>query len=100
MFLKLALEPLEERNGVGGRTCETHDDLVVEKPACLARAVLHHVVAHGHLPIGDQDHFVVLAHAQHRSAVHLCASLPCLHPIIIQPCEVPPKDPSICCCEE
>src|SRR4029077_13345057 len=42
MLLELALKALEERDGVGGRTCKAGDDFVVEQAPGLARGVLHH----------------------------------------------------------
>lgn len=84
MFLELAFETLEEGDGVGGRTSKTGDDFVVEEAAGLACGVFHHLVAHGHLAIGDEDNFVVLAHAQDGGAVNRCASLAVTHPTIIQ----------------
>jgi hypothetical protein len=42
------------------------------------------VVAHGHLAVGDQYNFVVLAHAQYRCAMRLRASLTGPHPFIIR----------------
>ena len=62
-LLKFPFEPLKKRNRIGRRASKTSYDLVVVKTAGLSRRVLHHVVAHGHLAIGDQHHSVVLAHA-------------------------------------
>ena len=61
MFLELPLEALEKGNGVGGGTGESRDDLVVVKTTRLAGGVLHHVIAHGHLAVGDEHDLVVLA---------------------------------------
>src|SRR5436305_14823550 len=83
MFLQLALETLEERDGVGGRAGKSSDDLVVVQAARFARGVLHYVIAHGYLTIGDEHGFVVLAHEEHRSAVHLRTMRSRLHPAII-----------------
>src|SRR5579859_971051 len=85
MFLELALEPLEERYGIRRRTRKSRDHSVVVQPPRLSRRVLHDVVAHRHLPIGNQHHFILFAHAQYRSAVHRRASLALTHPSIIQP---------------
>jgi hypothetical protein len=84
MFLELAFETLEERDGVRGRTGKTGNDFVVEEAAGLARGVLHHLIAHGHLAVGDENNFIVLAHAQYGGAVNRCASLAVTHPAIIQ----------------
>jgi hypothetical protein len=74
MLLKFALEAFEQRNSVGSGPRETHNDLVVVQSARLPRAMFHHVIAHGHLTVRNQHHFVVFAHAQHRGPVHLRAS--------------------------
>src|SRR5712692_10948673 len=78
-FLKLSFEPFEQRNRVGGRTGEACDHLIVVEPPGLARGVLHHVLPHGHLAIGNEDHLVILAHAQDRGAVHRRASAAIFH---------------------
>src|SRR5258707_9866501 len=84
MFLELALEALEERDSVRGRACKARDDLVVKKAPGLARRVLHHVIAHGHLPVGDEYSLGLLAHKEHGRPVHQCASLSISHlPIIL-----------------
>jgi hypothetical protein len=36
--------------------------------------VLHDVIAHGHLAIGDEHDLIVLAHAKHGSAMRQCTS--------------------------
>src|SRR6266705_1295310 len=84
-LLELAFEAFKKRDGVGGGAREAGDDSVIEKAARLARRVLHHVFAHGHLAIGDQHDLAVLAHAQNRGAVHLRASPAVWHPNIIAP---------------
>jgi len=43
------------------------------------------VIAHGHLAISDEHHFVVLAHAQDRCAVNRRASRTISHSGIIPP---------------
>jgi len=43
------------------------------------------VIAHGHLAIGDEHDFVVLAYAQNRGAVHQWAFPAIAHPPIIAP---------------
>src|SRR5258708_4272083 len=84
MFLEFALEPLEQRNSVGSRTREARDNLVVIKAPSLARRVLHHVIAHGHLAIGDEYSLGLLTHKEHGRPVHQCASLSISHlPIIL-----------------
>src|SRR5260370_10483859 len=84
-LLKLPLEPFKKRNRVGRGTGKTSHNLVVVETPRLPRRVLHHVIAHGHLAIGDEYHLVVLAHAQHRSAMHQWAFLAIPHPLIIAP---------------
>src|SRR5258708_38801064 len=82
-LLQLPLEALKKGDRVGRRARETGHDFVVVKTPRLPRRMLHHVITHGHLAIGDQHHFVFLPHAQHRSAVHLWAFLAIPHPVII-----------------
>src|SRR2546423_13707888 len=83
MFVELAFEALEKRNSIGGGTREAGDDLVIEEAAGFARGVLHHVITHGDLAIGDEHNFAVLTHAQNGSAVHLRIFLAIRHPDII-----------------
>lgn len=90
-FLELALKALEQRNGVGGGTCEPGQHLVVVQAASLARSVLHHVIAHGDLAIGDKHHFAVSAQAQDRGAMNRRAILMILHPSIIPPATLSAK---------
>jgi hypothetical protein len=47
--------------------------------------MLHNVLAHGDLAIGDEDDFVVLPHAQNRGAVYRSALLAIGHSEIIAP---------------
>src|SRR6267142_3165408 len=84
-LLKLAFETLKKCNRIGRGARETGDDLVIVKAARLPRSVLHDVIAHGHLAIGDEHDLVVLAHAQNRGAVHLWAFPGITHPLIIAP---------------
>src|SRR5216684_7848392 len=86
-LLKLPLEPFKKRNRVGRGSGKTSHILVVVETTRLPRRVLHHVIAHGHLAIGDEHHLVVLAHAQNRGAVHRWAFLTMAHPLIIAPGE-------------
>src|SRR5579859_2024909 len=83
MLLQLAFETLKKRDGVGGGARKPRYDFVVVQAAGFPRRVFHHVIAHGHLAIGDKHRFIVFAHAQHRSAVYLRALLAIWHPIII-----------------
>src|SRR5579864_6244787 len=69
-FLQLAFEAFEEGDGVGGGTGETGDDFVLVEPARFPGGVLHHVIAHGDLAIGEQNDFAFFAHAQNGGAVH------------------------------
>src|SRR5205807_3210393 len=66
-------------------TRRSSDLSVVVEAAGFACRVLHHVLAHGHLAIGNQHDFVVLAHAQNRSAVQRRTSLIIAHRKIIAP---------------
>src|SRR5437879_5594349 len=84
-LLKLAFEAFKKGNRIGRGAGETGNHLVIVKPARLARGVLHHVIAHGYLAIGDEHDLVVFAHAQNRGAVHLCVSPADWHPYIIAP---------------
>src|SRR5258708_39010795 len=84
-LLQLAFEALKKRNRIGRGAGETCNDLVIVKATRLARGVLHDVIAHGHLAIGDEHDFVVLAHAQNRGAMHQWAFLTITHPFIIAP---------------
>src|SRR2546423_11937574 len=83
MLLELAFEALEKRNSIGGGTGEARDDPVIEEAASFARGVLHHVITHGDLAIGDEHNFAVLTYAQHGGAVHLRIFLVIRHPDII-----------------
>ena len=71
MFLKLAFEALEQREGVCRRTRKTGNHLVVVEPARFPGGVFQDVIAHGDLAIGNKHHFVVFAHAQYRRPVPL-----------------------------
>src|SRR5579859_7167803 len=84
MFLQLPFESLEKRNSICASPRKSSDHLVIVKPTRFAGRVLHYVIAHGHLAIGDQHCFIVLAHAQHGCTVRPGASLPSTHPHIIQ----------------
>src|ERR1700738_2626951 len=83
MLLELALETLEERDSIGGRARKPRDDLIVVQAASLARGVLHDVIAHGHLTIGDEHGFIVLAHQEHGCAMHPYTFLSKWHSAII-----------------
>src|ERR1700688_950071 len=85
MFLKLAFEPFEQSNGIGGRAGETGNNFIVVESACFAGSMFHDVIAHGYLAIGDEHDFVVLTHAQNRGSVHQCVSLDMRHRNIIPP---------------
>ena len=54
--LELVLEPLEQRDAVGGRAGEPADRAALAEPADLARAALHDRVAERDLAVaGDDD---------------------------------------------
>src|SRR5205085_10379708 len=84
-FLQLPLEAFEQCNGIGGGPGESSKDFVVIQPPSLARRVLHHMIAHGHLAVADKHDFVVFAHTQNRGAVHRRTFLAASHPTIIAP---------------
>src|SRR5205085_8004639 len=88
MLLKLALEALEKRNGVGSGAREAGNHFVVVEAARFSRSVLHYMIAHGDLTIGDEHDFVVLAHAEHGGAVHPRILRVLTHPAIISHREV------------
>src|SRR6202023_739571 len=83
MFLELALETLEERDSIGSRARKPRDDLIVVEAASLARGVLHDVIAHGDLAIGDKHGFILLTHQEHGCAMHPYAFLTKWHSAII-----------------
>ncbi len=55
---ELGFEPLEQREGVGGRAGETADDAAVVETAHLAGVGLHHRLAHRYLAVADDDDLV------------------------------------------
>src|SRR5882724_2655900 len=74
-FLQLPFKPLKQRNRVRSRARKSRNHFVLVQPPRLPRGVLHHVIAHGHLPIRDQHYFSVFAHAQDRGSMHCAVPL-------------------------
>ena len=74
-LLQLALETLKQRNRIRGRTRKPGNHFVLVQTSRLPCGVLHHVIAHGHLSIGDQHYFGIFAHAQHGSSMHCAVPL-------------------------
>jgi hypothetical protein len=68
----LLLEPLEQREGVGGGAGEPGDHVaVLTERANLARVGLHHRVAHRDLAVAGDDGLAALLHADDGGAVPL-----------------------------
>src|SRR5262249_53728976 len=92
-LLELALKALEKGDRIGSRSGKPGDNLVTVKAACLARGVLHHMIAHGYLTISDEHNFVLSPHAQNGGALYRRASLTVTHPVIIPPKESGRQNP-------
>ena len=72
MLLELLLEPLEQREGIGGGAGEPGDDLaVLAEAADLPGVGLHHRVAHRDLAVAGDDGLAALADADDGGAVPL-----------------------------
>jgi hypothetical protein len=69
VFLELRLEPLEQRERIGGRPGETSEHAVVVDPPHLARGGLDDDVAERHLAIASEAHDVVAAYRKDGGAV-------------------------------
>ena len=68
-FLQLALEALEQREGVGRAAGEAGQHLAVVQPAHLAGIALHHGVAQGDLAVAAEGEDAVAAHRKDGGAV-------------------------------
>src|SRR5690606_30661820 len=72
VLLQLLLEPLEQRESIGGRAGEAADHLALGAEAAdLAGIRLHHRVAHRDLPVAGDDGLAALLHADDGGAVPL-----------------------------
>src|SRR6185312_1500288 len=71
VLLQLALEALEEREGVRRTAGEARDHLVVVELAHLARIALHDGVAERHLAVARPRHHAVAPYAQNGRAVRV-----------------------------
>src|ERR1700746_132951 len=69
VLLELALEALEEREGIGGAAGEPGEHLLAEEPPHLAGVALHDGVAEGHLAVAPDGDRAVAAHAEDGRAV-------------------------------
>ena len=61
VFLKLAFETLEEREGVSGGPGKTGDDLAVVQATNFLRVAFHHGIAERNLAVAAHDDFAVAA---------------------------------------
>ena len=64
ILLELGLEPLEQREGVGGGAGETGDDVALAEPAHLARIALDDGLAQADLAVAADHHLAALADHQ------------------------------------
>jgi hypothetical protein len=71
-LFELALEAGEQRERVGARAGEADQDFVVVEAAHLARAALHHGVAHRDLAVAGHRHLPLAADEQDGRAADLC----------------------------
>src|SRR3954470_7519393 len=71
MLVELALEALEEREGVGGAAGETGQDAIVMQAPHFLGAALHHHVAERDLPVAAQRYGRAAAHRQDRRAMEV-----------------------------
>src|SRR5262249_21882075 len=69
ILLELGLEPLEQREGVGGRAREPADHVALGEPPHLARIGLDDGLADRDLPVAADRHGAALADRQDRGAV-------------------------------
>jgi hypothetical protein len=69
ILLELGLEPLEQREGVGGRAGEPADHVALGEPAHLAGVGLDDGLPDRDLPVAADRHGAALADRQDRGAV-------------------------------
>src|SRR6185437_10554046 len=67
--LELALQPLEQGEGVGGRSGEAGDDIACADAPHLARRTFDDGLAEGDLAVAGDHHLAALADGQNRGAV-------------------------------
>ena len=77
MLLKLGFEPLEQREGVGGRPGEAGDDLAVAEAADLPGVRLDDGLAERDLAVAGDHDLAALAHGQDRRAVPNVGAFAC-----------------------
>ena len=70
ILLELGLEPLEQREGVGGRAGEAADDAALGEAAHLPGVALHDGLAEAHLAVAADHDPAALADHQDRGGVH------------------------------
>jgi hypothetical protein len=71
VFFQLALEQLEQGEGVGSATGKAGDDTVIVQAAYLAGIALHDGVTHRYLAITTDDNTVTAAHGEYGRAAKL-----------------------------
>jgi hypothetical protein len=59
VLLQLALEALEQGEGIRGGSGEAGDHLFLEQAPHFAGVALHHRIAEGHLAVATDDHLAV-----------------------------------------
>ena len=69
MLFKLAFKPLEQREGIGGTAREAGDDLLLIKPAHLARITFEDGIAHRDLAVAANHDITPAAYRQDGSTV-------------------------------
>src|SRR5215469_5291347 len=71
VLLELALETLEQREGIGRAAGKARDDFVAGEAAHLARVALHHGIAEGDLSVTADGNRTWSAHANDGGAVRI-----------------------------
>ena len=67
--LELGLEPLEQREGVGGGAGETSDDIAIADATHLLGVALDDGLAEGHLSVAGDHHLAALADGEDRRPI-------------------------------
>jgi hypothetical protein len=80
VLLELGLEPLEQRECVGGRAGEAADHVALGEPAHLAGVGLDDGLADRHLPVAADDDAAALADGEDGGAVPEVGSCVCMEP--------------------